>query len=142
MQNRNILDHLDWEEQQQRPELYSKKIIMTFTLFFSVLVGMIFYLYNLWKLGKWQAGIWVVLGAVAYHYLTVGNPYFVVPFFVKALLNFVASLIIALPVWNWQIGKDLNYKIKSPVVPLFLAILFVAFLLYSKGLTNTLLSGF
>ena len=65
MQNRNILDHLDWEE-QTLPKLYSKELLMTFTLFFSILLGAVLYLYNLQKLGKWRSGIWVVSGAVRY----------------------------------------------------------------------------
>lgn len=142
MQNRNILDHLDWEE-QTLPKLYSKELIMTFTLFFSVLLGAILYLYNLQKLGKWRSGIWVALGAVLYYWLSTKSPDFlVIPFLTPIFFNFVASIFLTGPVWNWQIGKDLNYQVKSPILPLSLAILFALFQLYSKGLTNSLLNIF
>ncbi|MEL6718294.1 MAG: hypothetical protein AAFO82_10625 [Bacteroidota bacterium] len=138
MENRNILDHLDWED-QPLPKLYSKELIMTFTLFFSILLGVILYLYNLQKLGKWRSGILVTIAAVLYHWLTLKSPdFFPLPFFTQIFFNLVASLFLVGPIWNWQIGRELDYQIKSPMLPLFLAILFAAFSLYFKGITESL----
>lgn len=131
MKNRQILDHLEWEK--ELPKLYSKELVLSLTFFFSVLFGAILYIHNLRAAGKWRSSVWIMLGAVAYHWLTIQIlRLFFIPFFSTLLLNLIAGLLLTSPVWNLQFGRNFKYQSKSPIMPLAIAIILAIGLLFAK----------
>lgn len=133
MSQQPILDYFESEE-QQLPELYSRKIIIAFTILFSILFGTMLYIYNLKKLNKWQLAILATSIAVFYHYVGIRllDIDFAYYYSSTLLFNLAGGVLLVGPLWSWQIGHSIVYKKKSPFYPLLLAIAVATIWLYLK----------
>ncbi|MEM1325042.1 MAG: hypothetical protein AAGI23_03760 [Bacteroidota bacterium] len=139
MSNRPILDHFEAEESM--PELYSRELIVGFTVLFSVLFGTIWYVYNLRTVGKWHLAIVVTALAILYFGLSqmVASYLSDLLFLPTLAFNLFAGLLLVGPLWKAQIGQ-FSFRRKSPLYPLLLAILIALGWLLAKHAQYTNLS--
>ena len=110
-------------EDPEAPELFSRRAIFGFTVFCSVLFGGVLFCINLNRLNKNQhiplvlifsivttALIWMIPGGVQ----TKGT-------FVTGI-NALMSIVLYNYFWGKYIGKDLQYRTKSIIIPLVIGI--------------------
>lgn len=121
------------------PELFSKKAILGFTIFFSTLFGAILLMRNLRKMNKQKARIEVLLFGVGYTLFTgfLLN-YLPKMFFITLIFNFIGYLVLIEYFWNKNLGKDLEIRTKSITKPLLIFLLISVFFVLLLMYTNQL----
>ncbi len=124
---RDNADESSFEELLQ-PELYSKKAIQAFTIFFSTIFGTVLLMYNLKVMKKPKARIQVLVFAVIYIVFT-GILLNVLPkiFFITLIFNFIGYAFLAEYFWNTHLGKDLAHRKKGVAKPLIISLLISGF---------------
>ncbi len=129
MEQEHPLDY--FEEKPERHKLYAKETILLFSIVYTVLFGVMLYLWNLKIIGKWQKGIVVVLAGFLYHsFAWEVVQRFSIPFLVTFGVNLLGGLLLVGPIWNRQIGRDFPFNEKSRWLPFALStILLVAYFL-------------
>jgi hypothetical protein len=116
----NVVDNLE------APELYSRKAIYSFTVFCSVFFGGTLMFINLWKLKNRQGQI-----AVASYSILCGAISFTIlgQFERSTILTMMISMLGSLPLYNFfwgkYIGVSTQYRSKSILIPLLLALILI-----------------
>lgn len=111
------------EEEKALPELYSKRLILLFSGFFSVLFGAVLLLSNLKHLNEKKGRLQVLIFALIYvsgMIYTINSIKSSVNFSVP--LNVLGGLILNEYFWNRYIGKDAEYEKKSWVKPTLISL--------------------
>lgn len=124
-------DFLD-ETIELRPQLYSKLMVLLFSVFLTPIGGAMLMFVNLITLKKWQHGVGVLLLSVMYVWI---SSLIAIQFGVKNgvtfLGNFIGAYLLIHPVWNKTITVKKEYRYKNPFVPIAVAvILMIISLLY------------
>ena len=108
------------------PKFYSKQVINSFSILFSIVVGAILFIQNLHEINKGEkyAG-WIFLSAFTYLLisirLTLEFNLFMIPSF---FINGIGALFLNYFVWDKLIG-DIKYKKRSFWKPLILCSLII-----------------
>jgi hypothetical protein len=120
---RNIITEID------APELYSRQVINTFSILFSVLFGGILLSLNLKSTGNKKAILPVMAYSVIYTSLMmIGLSLVEKRSTVFAMsLNMLGSIALYDFFWRKYIGKDLKYRTKAFWIPLIIGIAITAF---------------
>lgn len=120
-------------EIQERPQLYSKTIILGFSIMFSTIFAAVLLMANLRTLGMNSARIKVLIFGILY---VVGTGIAIQVFELAPMLTVIANVIGAAILneffWNKYIGSDVEYDKRSWLKPLLISmgiVLLVFFLL-------------
>lgn len=120
-------------EIQERPQLYSKTIILGFSIMFSTIFAAVLLMANLRTLGMNSARIKVLIFGILY---VVGTGVAIQVFELAPMLTVIANVIGAAILneffWNKYIGSDVEYDKRSWLKPLLISmgiVLLVFFLL-------------
>ena len=111
------------EEEKALPGLYSKRLILLFSGFFSILFGAVLLLSNLKQLNEKKGRLQVLIFALIYvsgMIYTINSIKSSVNFSVP--LNVLGGLILNEYFWNRYIGKDAEYEKKSWVKPTLISL--------------------
>lgn len=105
-------------QEEQLPGLYSKKLILLFSILFSTIFAAVLLMSNLKTLGKERARIQVLLFAFLYLLLTATIlQVFELPPNLTFIANVIGAAILNEYFWNTHIGGELEYKKKSWIKP-------------------------
>ena len=125
------------DRDQQLPSLYSKRLILSFSIFFSTIFAAALLISNLRKLEKQAAAAWVLLFAIGY---LVATAVVMTVFELSPSLNVVANVIGAAILneffWNKYLGSDIEFEKKSWIKPALISMgiaLAVLSLLFMAG---------
>lgn len=114
------------------PDLYSKKTIRGFTIFFATIFGVILLMQNLKEMNKPKARIQVlVFGMLFTIFSIILFNYLPKNLLITLLFNLIGSAILIEFFWNKNLGKDLKYKrkeIRKPLIHSILILLLFIFL--------------
>jgi len=115
-------------EEFEQPNLYSKKAILGFTLFFSTIFGVVLLMYNLKVMNKHKARTQVLVFGILYIVLSYALLE-VLPkiYFITLIFNFIGYAILVEYFWNKFLGRDLPHEKKSVTKPLVISLLITVF---------------
>ena len=117
------------------PELYSKRAIQNFTIFFTTIFGAVLLMRNLKEMNKPQERIQVLIFGIGYTLLSIFLlNYLPKIFFITLLFNVVGYAILIEFFWNRNLGRDLAYQKKKVWKPLVISILITAVLVFIQFL--------
>src|SRR6056297_2952072 len=103
------------------PELYSKTVILLFSILFSPIFSAVLLMSNLKSLGKPKARIQVLLFAVLYLIATaIVLQVFKLPPNLTFVANVIGAAVLNEYFWNKHIG-DINYEKKSWIKPMLIS---------------------
>ena len=106
------------EQEQELPKLYSKRLILSFSIFFSTIFAAALLISNLRRLEKQAAAAWVLLFAIGY---LVATAIVMTAFNLAPSLNVVANVIGAAILneffWNKYLGSEIEFEKKSWIKP-------------------------
>ena len=106
------------------PNLYSKKTIQGFTIFFSTIFGTVLLMSNLKEQKKPNARIQVLIFGIVYTiFSTVILNFLPRMFFITILFNLIGYAVLSEYYWNKNLGKDLQYRKKKIWKPLIISLL-------------------
>lgn len=106
------------------PNLYSKKTIQGFTIFFSTIFGTVLLMSNLKEQKKPNARIQVLIFGIVYTiFSTVILNFLPRMFFITILFNLIGYAVLSEYFWNKNLGKDLKYRKKKIWKPLIISLL-------------------
>lgn len=106
------------------PELYSKTLILLFSILFSTIFSAVLLMLNLKSLGKAKASLQVLLFAILYLVATaIVLQVFKLPPNLTFIANVLGAAILNEYFWNKLIGRDLEYIRKSWVKPTLVSVL-------------------
>ncbi len=119
-------------EDPQAPVLYSRLALYTFTVLFGALYGSIMMAINCIKVNNRSGMVWVLLFGVVFTtiqvigsgYVNIGGSYYY-------LCGFVSGFCIDYFFWNRFIGNTTFYRAKPIWIPLIIALLIAAFVIWS-----------
>ncbi|WP_066224896.1 hypothetical protein [Formosa haliotis] len=105
------------------PELYSKVLILVFSIIFSTLFGGVLMMSNLKKTGHAKARTQVLIFCLLYIFI----PYFLVTTFnldmnLTVFTNAIGGLILTEYFWNKYLGKTVSYKKRDWVKPTLISL--------------------
>ena len=121
------------------PNLYSKKTIQGFAIFFSTIFGAFLLMQNLKEMKKPKARIEVLSFGILFTIVSVILlNYLPKTLFTKLLFNLTGYLILIHFFWDRDIGKDLKYTKKNIWNPLIYAILIIMLLVFLQFLPQIL----
>lgn len=116
---------------QELPKLYSKRLILGFSIFFSTIFAAALLIANLRKLEKQAAAAWVLLFAMGY---LVATAVIMAVFNIAPQLSVVANVVGAAILneffWNKYLGSEIEFEKKSWVKPAIISVL-IALCLFS-----------
>lgn len=105
-------------QEEQLHALYSKKLILVFSILFSTIFATVLLMANLRTLGKERARIQVLLFGFLYLLLTATVlQVFELPPNLTFVANVIGAAILNEYFWNTHIGRDLEYKKKGWIKP-------------------------
>lgn len=124
-ENRNFeIENTVLNQEEAIPELYSKTLILLFSILFSTIFSAALLMSNLKSLGKGKARIQVLLFAILYLVATaIVLQFFKLPANLTFIANVLGAAILNEYFWNKLIGKDLEYKKKSWIKPAIISVL-------------------
>jgi len=132
--NINPFRYSDTNNQVQDPDaplLYSKRAIYVFSILFSVLFGSIMLAINVGKVQKNFKPVLVVLFGFAYTVFTVVlAEEFNLPTGAGIIVSMLGGYVLNAFFWNRFIGKTMLYRLKPIWVPLIIALIICAILLF------------
>ncbi|MHA6278637.1 hypothetical protein ACXYMT_00510 [Salinimicrobium sp. CAU 1759] len=115
----NIVAQLE----QELPKLYSKRLILSFSILFSTIFAAALLISNLRRLEKQAAAAWVLLFAIGY---IIATAIIMTAFNLSPSLNVIANVIGAAILneffWNKYLGSEIEYEKKSWVKPTLISI--------------------
>lgn len=117
------------EKEAKIPQLYSKRIILTFCILFSTLFGAALLAYNLKATGKKHGVVQVILFAIFY---VLGGMLVSVALkteMTTIILNVIAGFILTEYYWNKYLGARLKYEKKNWVKPTLISLVIVLILM-------------
>lgn len=121
------------------PELYSKRTIQNFTIFFTTIFGAVLLMRNLKEMNKPKERFQVLVFGVGYTLLSIFLlNYLPKIFFITLLFNIVGYAILIEFFWNKTLGRDLEYKKKKVWKPLIISILITVVLVILQFLPQTI----
>ena len=121
------------------PNLYSKKTIQGFAIFFSTIFGAFLLMQNLKEMKKPKARIEVLSFGILFTIVSVILlNYLPKTLFTTLLFNLTGYLILIHFFWNRDLGKDLKYTKKNIWNPLRYAILIIMLLVFLQFLPQIL----
>lgn len=119
------------------PQLYSKTLIIVFSLLFSPIFAAVLLMSNLKTIGKSKERVYVLLFAIAYLFATAALLQMLsLPPNLTFIANVIGAAILNEFFWNKYIGRDVTYEKKSWIKPTLISIaiaLFFLLLLMSFG---------
>jgi len=115
----------------KRPELFSKKTILGFSIFFSTIFGVALMMINMQGIKSQKGKKQVLLFGIAYFLFTITiAPLFKTSFSLLALLlNVLGATILNEYFWNTFIGKNVVYKKRNWLKPALLSLLITSILI-------------
>lgn len=118
-------------QEESLPALYSKTLILVFAVLFSTILAAVLLIMNLRRLGKKKEGMWILLFAIAYMMATAA---LIAALNIDAGYSLIANVIGAAILneyfWNKYIDNDLDFKKKSWMQPMLIALAIVLTLAY------------
>ncbi|MDP5105204.1 MAG: hypothetical protein NWQ31_03430 [Polaribacter sp.] len=121
------------------PELYSKRAIQNFTIFFTTIFGAVLLMRNLKEMNKPKERFQVLVFGIGYTLLSIFLlNYLPKIFFITLLFNIVGYAILIEFFWNKTLGRDLEYKKKKVWKPLIISILITVVLVILQFLPQTI----
>jgi hypothetical protein len=122
-------------EEIQLPDLYSKKSIQGFAIFFSTIFATFLLMQNFKEMKKPKARIEVLSFGIIFTIVSVILlNYLPKTLFTSLLFNLTGYLILIQFFWNKELGKDLKYKKKNIWKPLSYSILIIIILVFLQFL--------
>ncbi len=113
----------DLRKQQDRPQLYSKTLILIFSLLFSPIFAAVLLMLNLKTVGKNKERTIVLLFAVAYLFATAAIlQIFDLPPNLTFIANVLGAAILNEYFWNKYLGRDIDYVKKSWIKPTLISV--------------------
>lgn len=104
------------------PELYSKRVIIAFSLIFSTIFGAVILMSNLKQKGEQRGRLQVLIFSIIY---TIGMIFTINSLATTQLtipLNILGALILNEYFWNRYLGKDIPFEKKSWIKPALVSI--------------------
>jgi hypothetical protein len=121
------------------PELYSKRAIQNFTIFFTTIFGAVLLMRNLKEMKMPEARIKVLVFGIVYTLSSIMLlNYLPKIFFITLLFNVVGYAILIEFFWNRNLGKELEYRKKNVTKPLLISLLITAVLVVLQFLPQIL----
>ena len=125
--NSNFLNNNSSTDDSETPELYSKRVIMSFSILFSTLLGAILMFINLKKIGKQKASYWVLFFSISHFIVTI---IIIIKLEINSsfsfFMNIIGALILTEYFWNKYIGKRMKYKSRGWVLPGIISLILLA----------------
>lgn len=119
------------------PELYSKTLIIVFSLLFSPIFAAVLLMSNLKTIGKSKERVYVLLFAIGYLFATAALLQILgLPTNLTFIANVIGAAILNEYFWNKYIGREVTYQKKSWIKPALISVavaLFFLLLLISVG---------
>lgn len=113
------------------PELYSKKAIQGFTIFFSTIFGAVLLMHNLKSMQKPKARIQVLIFSILYTvFVYVFLNTVAQAFYITIILNLIGYGVLTEFFWKKNLKDDLKYKKKEITKPLIISLLITGFLVF------------
>lgn len=117
-------------EELDLKDLYSKKAIFFFSVFFSPMYGAFLLGYNFKLIGKQNKAYALVILSIVFVFFFGGFSGFfidndVLDAVIGVLFNVVGGVVLSRFFWNKYLGKDVNYIAKNITYPLLLSVLIV-----------------
>lgn len=121
------------------PNLYSKKTIQGFAIFFSTIFGAFLLMYNLKEMKKSKARNEVLVFGILFTIVSVILlNYLPKTLFTTLLFNIIGYFILIHFFWNKDLGEDLKYKKKNIWNPLMYSILVIMLFVFLQFLPQIL----
>lgn len=118
-------------EEQNLPQLYSKTLILIFSIFFSPIFAAVLLFSNLKSLGKKSAAWWVLLFAIGYLLATaVVMSLFNLSPSLSLIANVIGAAILNEYFWNKYIGSETEFQKKSWIRPVAISV-FIVLVMFS-----------
>ncbi len=116
---------------ESTPELYSKVLILVFSILFSPIFAAVLLFFNLRNIGKKKEAVYVLIFGIAYLFITA----LIIQIFsldpgLTPVANVIGAAILNEFFWNKFIGRDLEYKKKSWLKPTMVSMLIVMVLFF------------
>jgi len=110
------------------PQLYSHRIITTFSALFSVLFGSILFAMNTNRTGNRKGGIVAIAFGVIYTALQIAIISIIAPNTsgLTIVFNFLGASVLTGFFWNKYIGVDAKYRTRPWIIPLIIGLLISA----------------
>jgi hypothetical protein len=125
------------QNEANSPKLYSKTLIIIFSLLFSPIFAAVLLMSNLKTMGKSKERVFVLLFAIGYLFATAALLQILnLPTNLTFIANVIGAAILNEYFWNKYIGRDTLYGKKSWIKPTLISIaiaLFFLLLLISFG---------
>ena len=125
------------QQEQELPKLYSKRLILSFSILFSSIFAAALLISNLRKMEKQAAAAWVLLFAICY---LVATAIIMTAFNISPSMSVIANVIGAAILneffWNKYLGSEIEFEKKSWIKPTLISIgiaLVVLSLLFTAG---------
>ena len=114
---------LDLHNEANSPKLYSKTLIIIFSLLFSPIFAAVLLMSNLKEIGKNRERIFVLLFAILYLFTTAAIlQIFNLPPNLTFIANVLGAAILNEYFWNKHIGRDIQYIKKSWIKPALISV--------------------
>jgi hypothetical protein len=126
-----VEETVNGNEEQNLPKLYSKTVILVFSIFFSTIFAAALLFSNLKSLGKKSAAWWVLLFAVGYLFATaIIMAVFNLSPTLSVIANVIGAAILNEYFWNKYIGSETEFEKKSWTRPVAISI-FIVLVMFS-----------
>ncbi len=121
--NQETEENAQNQNEEKLPQLYSKRLILAFSIFFSPIFAAALLVYNLRSLGQKAAATWVLLFALGYITATalVMQAYNISPS-LAIIANVIGAAILNEFFWNKYIGSETEFEKKSWIKPTAISI--------------------
>lgn len=133
----NSPQETELQNEANRPSLYSKTLIIIFSLLFSPIFAAVLLMSNLKAVDRPKARIYVLIFAIAYLFATAAVlQIFNLPPNLTFIANVIGAAILNEYFWNKYIGRDVTFEKKSWIKPALISVaiaLFFLLLLMSLG---------
>lgn len=120
----------NFENEANKPKLYSKTLIIVFSLLFSPIFAAVLLMLNLKAIGKNKERFYVLLFATVYLFATAAVlQIFSLPPNLTFIANVIGAAILNEYFWNKYIGRDTLFEKKSWIKPALVSVAVALFFL-------------